>query len=177
MTEVVIGVDPGVTGALAVIEVATGAVAALERVKAVENGFGGRVKRHVDPAGTAAVIEQALAGSDVRAVCIERVGPRDRQPATTFSLGDSFGVMRALLAPYDPNPMMPLPQDWQPRNPWSKDESRALASQVFPGAAGRLGTSSAHDLADALLLAEHCRRVVTGSDYLLEGVDTSQYPV
>lgn len=174
---VVVGIDPGVTGAFAVVETEGGKLLDCKRVVSEESGFGGRVKRHVSPGATLSLLKESIGGRPVDLVCIERVGPRDKNPPVTFSLGDSFGVMRALADLITDRVILPRPQDWQPRVTWTKDHSRALAALLNPEQARALSTKGSHDLADAMLLAEHGRRVAVGSIHLLEGVDNDHFPL
>lgn len=93
---------------------------------------------------------------------IERVGARPGQGVSSmFKFGQSYGMLRGLLVgmkiPFD----QVTPQKWQKAmgcmTKGDKNVSKAKAQQLFPG------ERITHAVADALLIAEFCRRLRTGA--------------
>ena len=159
MSMVYIGIDPGLTGALAVVEVVGGSSGAeVYDLPTVAAGKG-VVKRELDPAGLARELfrVQIAAGHPDARVVLERTSAMPGQGvASMFSIGVTrgviLGVLGALGLPY---------QDVAPAT-WKrhfgligadKDMSRRLALQRFPQLAPQLARVKDHNRAEALLLA------------------------
>lgn len=95
---------------------------------------------------------------------IERVSARPGQgAASTFKFGYGYGTMRAALVSVGPTLLLePSPIVW--KRPLglkigaNKADSLALARRLFPRHEADLEKSSAHNRADALLMAEWARR-------------------
>lgn len=171
----VIGIDPGLSGALCLLE--DGALVAVRDMPVMAKGKGGGlVKNEVNPAGLAAVLREWLAGianaSEVRIV-VELVnsrptaGPpqpcpvckRDRKAlgsSSVFSMGDTGGCIRGVLA------ALGLPVEWVGPATWKrhfqlpggaaqKEVARAHAIKLFPNA--DLARKKDHNRAEAILLA------------------------
>lgn len=171
----VIGIDPGLSGALCLIE--NGVLAAVIDMPVMAKGKGsGLVKNEVNPAGLATVLREWLAGisdaSEVRVV-VELVnsrpttGPpqpcpvckRDRKAlgsSSVFSMGDTGGCIRGVLA------ALGLPVEWVSPATWKrhfqlpggaemKEVARAHAIKLYPGA--DLARKKDHNRAEAILLA------------------------
>jgi crossover junction endodeoxyribonuclease RuvC len=141
-----IGIDPGLTGAVGVLE--NGEFLAVFDMPTVSKGSGS-VKNEVDPAGLAAILR------DYHALCvIERVNAMPKQGASsTFSLGDSFGAARAVVATMGISLTYVTPAAWKKhfKLPSDKEMSRALAIRMFPSAP--LNLKKHADRAEALLMA------------------------
>lgn len=122
-----------------------------------------RVKREADPAALNAETRGALVdmSGSLEAVMIERVGSRPRQgAATTFSLGDSFGAIRAVLEALVSDPgqvQYVIPAVWKRSaglDPGAhKQESVSRACQLCPAMVEHLRRKKDHDRAEAFLLA------------------------
>ena len=85
-----------------------------------------------------------------------------------FSFGESFGFLQGLLSGRYHEPHIVTPQKWQREmgliqsgrtqgkgDSNKKNVNKALAEQLFPG------KKITHAWADALLIAEYCRRIHT----------------
>ena len=142
-----IGVDPGKSGACAVIH---------DGGQLVADWPG-------DPAGAAEVLRGWLERFEIRLAALEKVGARPGQGVSSMfafgrNLGAWEGVFAGLRIPY----VMPTPQQWQrglvmPSDGADpKDRALTVARRLFPDADLRL---KKHDgRADALLLAWWARR-------------------
>ena len=148
---ITIGVDPGLTGAIGVLQ--DGVFIAVEDMPTVLKGAGS-VKREVSPAGLIAVLRSSVPPADNVAAVIERVNAMPGQGVSSvFSLGDSFGTARAALAVARVELHYVAPATWKKHFKLSsdKEQSRALAQRLFPLAPLHL---KKHDgRAEALLLA------------------------
>lgn len=147
-----IGVDPGLSGAVAILDQAGGLVL-LEDLPTVANGSGrAKVTRRVDPAGLARLL---LPYGDRAALgVLESVSARPGQGVSSvFSLGDTFGAVRAVLACTGVSVALVSPAEWKRhyRLDGDKERSRARAVELFPGA--DLHRKADHNRAEALLLA------------------------
>jgi crossover junction endodeoxyribonuclease RuvC len=151
-----IGIDPGLTGAVGVLE--NGNYYGLYDMPTVSKGSGS-VKNEVDPAGLASIL---LEFDDARmwlglaaATCvIERVNAMPKQgSSSTFSLGDSFGCARAVVASIGIGLTYVSPVTWKKhfKLPSDKEASRALAVRLYPSAP--LNLKKHADRAEALLMA------------------------
>lgn len=145
---ITIGIDPGLDGAIGVLK--DGNYYAVLDMPVILKGTGS-VKREVDPAGLASLIREF--GYDISCV-IERVNAMPKQgSSSTFSLGDSFGCARAVIATLDIGISYVAPVTWKKhfKLPSEKEASRALAVRMYPAAP--LNLKKHVDRAEALLLA------------------------
>ena len=146
MTRLYIGIDPGVSGAIAMLD-EHGAVVKVERMPLADQDlldllFWPVVEMPLIP--RRAVLEK-VSSSPVMGV------------VSAFSFGGWYRAARMALAashtPYDEV----LPRRWQRAleclSGGDKHVTRVRAQQLFPG------IKVTHALADALLLAEYCRRL------------------
>ena len=150
-SEGVCGVDPGLDGALVVVS-AEGIVACHD-MPTLSLGS----KRRVDPAGVADI----LAG--VGPAVVERDHSMPKQGvASSFSFGESYGIILGVLAglciPYS----LVTPQRWKKEmmegQQREKDASRMVARQLWPLSAVLFKRKKDHGRADAALIGEWGRR-------------------
>lgn len=149
-----IGIDPGLSGAIAVLW-ADGNLDIMDTPTAVVKNT-----RRDYLVNDMAVLAAGLDGS-VAAIEAARGMPR-QSSATTFKQGYGCGLWQGILAardiPYD----VVDPQRWKRALglPVGADKgaSRVLASRLFPAAAGMLTRTKDDGRAEALLLAEWRRR-------------------
>ena len=157
----VIGIDPGLTGAVGVLK--HGRFVAVHDMPTIAPAGGAKVKNVVNPAGLASLLRQIIAdhpGEAVR-VALERVASMPGQGvASVFSLGDSFGAIRAVVAVLHLQTHFMPPAAWKRTMKIGSDNGacRSLAIQLFPEAP--LHRIKDHNRAEALLLAECLRREI-----------------
>lgn len=155
---VFVGVDPGVSGGIAAVDETSRPLVFLKRpenVKEVLENF-----QHI----------RSLS-ADVRGV-LERVNPgvfggfgkKDKQRmgvVSSFTFGVGYGELRAMLVAAEIPFEEVSPQKWQGalncRTGGDKNVSKAKAASLFPSV-----PKLTHAIADALLMAEYCRRVELG---------------
>jgi crossover junction endodeoxyribonuclease RuvC len=148
---ITIGIDPGLSGAIAVLR--DGQYVAVEDMPTVAKGSGS-VKSEVDPAGLIALLRRHIPADEAVAAALERVNAMPGQGSSSiFSLGDSFGCARSALAACRLELAYVTPAQWKKhfKLPADKELSRALAVRMFPGAP--LHLKKYVDRAEALLIA------------------------
>lgn len=144
-----IGVDPGMSGAIAVLD--------QER----NCGF---VKNSTTESDLSSWLRLQFSCSntyDGSFAYIERVSAMPKQGvSSTFKFGQSYGFLRGLLIAHRVPFEEVSPRKWQSAmgclSGGDKNVTKARAQQLFPQ------VKVTHAIADALLLAEYCRRVKTG---------------
>lgn len=155
MTAPVIGVDPGLSGAIAVI---AGGHYAVYDTPVIAAGRGSYVKNTVNWPEFADIVARSsqLWGTNVALVVIERVNAFPGQGVSSmFSLGMSYGGAQGVAAAFGLPARLVAPQDWKRHYKLTadKEEARALAMRLFPHA--DLGRKKDHGRAEALLIARY----------------------
>ena len=156
MTSLVIGIDPGLSGALAML--GTGGLLAVADLPVVAKGSGaGRVKNEINPAALSHLLRDWVAGhADDVLVVIERVSAMpDQGVAGVFSLGDTLGSIRGVVATRGYPVAWVTPQRWKKHYglPADKELARARAIQLYPDA--DLPRKKDHNRAEAILIARY----------------------
>lgn len=148
MGATVIGIDPGLTGAIAVIGDGRATVVDMP---VIETSRTATVKRSVDAHALAEILAP-LRGE----VWLERVNAFPGQGvASMFSLGQSFGVVLGVAAGLRLPVQLVNPADWKRHFKLDKDKAlaRALASRLYPEVS--LARVKDHGRAEALLIARY----------------------
>jgi len=147
----IVAIDPGLTGAIGFLR--DGIYVAVEDMPVVLKGAGS-VKSEVSPQGIKTLIRERLQPGEAVVAVIEKVGAMPGQGVSSvFSLGDSYGAARAVLATAGFELVQAHPATWKKYFKLTSDKelSRALATRMFPAAPLHL---KKHDgRAEALLLA------------------------
>lgn len=148
----IIGIDPGITGAIAVISQES------ETIHLIDSPFLKiRNKKKPDVAGYYKILKDFEKGTAI----IEEVHAMPGQGGVSgFNFGTSFGIWIGILAAMQIPYQFVSPQKWKRQMGvrGDKDESRAIAMQLFPDLVDELKLKKHHNRADALLLAEFLRR-------------------
>lgn len=177
--ELVIAIDPGATGAIALIDTIARRHEAVDMPIAVDNRTSARNKSKKSHAGRkkkkshagrkkkkpAALVDgRALAhmlrGIDTKqaVVVIEKVGAMPGQGVTSmFNFGNSAGVVRGVAEALDFKVVFVTPQVWKRHHGLIgtvKDASRILALKKFPKLALTLKRKRDGGRADAILIAD-----------------------
>lgn len=146
-----LAIDPGLSGAVGLLE--NGVFVAVEDMPIVAKGFGS-VKSEVNATALRALLARMAPAGEHCAAAVERVNAMPGQGVSSvFSLGDSFGVARAIAAGLGLELHYVSPVTWKKHFGLSsdKEQSRALASRLFPDAP--LNLKKHADRAEALLMA------------------------
>jgi len=148
---VILGVDPGVHGALAFFDVTAGH---LDIIDMPSIAAGTKSKRIVDEAALVSCLDDTR--PHIQHAFVERVGAMPHQGVTScFSFGQSYGVVLGVLAALRVPFTTVRPHRWKAALlvPAAKDGARARASQLMP-AFSRLWPLVKHDgRAEAALIA------------------------
>ena len=149
--KILIGVDPGITGAIAIIsgrdivvhDMPTAITGKTRKRSEILPGQLRIILDSYDPAECVCYVEQvsAMPGQGV---------------SSMFGFGTSFGIILGLMAGMRIRTEMVTPQAWKRHHGLigtDKDAARALASRLFPGAS--LARKKDTGRADALLIAAY----------------------
>lgn len=154
---IIIGIDPGATGALAFFRPDTKALQVMD-MPTLELESGGRTARRVNAAALAGILRpwsQSHCKEQVHVV-VEQVGAMPKQGVSaTFTFGRAAGVIEGVLAG------LGLAYTLVPPAVWTravgvrggKDGARARTGQLYPAAADLIQRVGDHGRADAILLA------------------------
>lgn len=149
---ITIGIDPGLTGAIGVLN--DGHFVAVEDMPIIVKG-NGKVKNEVDVSGTIRLLRQYGEPSEYISCVIERVNARPNQGVSTiFSLGDSFGCARSAVSACRFELRYVTPQVWKKHFKLTsdKEQCRAYAVKLWPDAP--LHLKKHQDRAEALLMSK-----------------------
>jgi hypothetical protein len=148
---IVLGIDPGLSGAISVLE-GDSCLCFDMPVHALSRG--GKSKREVDPHGLANLIVKWASANDH--AFVERVGAMPGQGVSSmFALGKGFGIILGVLAALAVPYTVVDPRIWKKALgvPAEKDGARARASQLMPKAAGQWPLKKHDGRAEAALIA------------------------
>lgn len=170
-----IGIDPGLTGALALLTPAGLQACAdipvmarsTRRVRGANGQMRDKVANQIDPGALLEILREWTAGADKNEVMviIEKVqampgkqgGPSSPAATSrsTFSLGLSAGLIEGVVAALKLPHELVHPATWKAyfKVPTGKDAARAMAIRLYPGAP--LGKKKDHNRAEAALLARY----------------------
>ncbi len=149
----ILGVDPGVTGAIAFYFPSNPGHVVAEDIPTAA----GEVD--VD------TLARRIAQMKLTAAIIERVGAMPKQGvSSTFKFGAAYGALRAVAAVLEIPQHLVTPSRWKAhyRLPADKEEARARALQLWPGI-GCFSRKKDHGRAEAALIARY------GADVIIAG--------
>lgn len=148
---ITIGIDPGLTGAIAILN--CGKYVNVFDMPIIAKGSG-VVKNEVDPAGLIRLLRENVLPEEDVSVALERVNAMPGQGSSSiFSLGDSFGCARSSVAACRFEMVYMTPTVWKKHFKLTSDKElcRAFAIKMFPDAP--LNLKKYTDRAEALLMA------------------------
>jgi crossover junction endodeoxyribonuclease RuvC len=146
----VLGVDPGLTGAFAIIETSLDLLLVWDMPVAL-SGTGTR--KEVVPVFVADIVRD---NQPIDVCFIERVGAMPKQGVSSvFSFGRSYGVVLGVLGALRVPVHLVPPADWKRTMKLGQDKSaaRAMAVRMFPDSAHYFQRVRDHDRAEATLIA------------------------
>jgi crossover junction endodeoxyribonuclease RuvC len=147
----IIGIDPGLNGAVAILDAKTGALIEVWSMPVVELKVGKATKRKVSPEVLAAELRPWMDGTAV----IEQVASSPQMGVTSaFGFGESYGIVRGVLAGMAIPCRTVVPAKWKKDMGLnsSKDGSRAKALQMWPAHANEFKLVKDADKAEAALI-------------------------
>lgn len=156
---IVIGIDPGLSGALAAMD--TRGLLGVEDLPVMAKAAGGgKVKQQLNPAALATILEDWARAQewarDSVLVLLERVQAMPKQGVSSmFSLGHTCGAIEGVLAAKRLPVQFVTPQAWKKHFGLSADKevARSRAISLFPQAP--LSRVKDHGRAEAILLARY----------------------
>lgn len=151
MSRVILGIDPGLGGALAFLELGRG----LRAVHDIPTLVGANGKTVLDMAG---LFDLIAGDSDVIHVALEQVGARPGQGVSSvFRFGQVFGAIEMAVAAAQLPLMRVTPSKWKGRLGLSSDKgaARSRAVEIFPSHAESFRRVKDADRAEAALIASY----------------------
>lgn len=153
-----VGIDPGVTGAIAALDGDTGVIEIFDMPTVAT---GRRRASELNLPELARIID-SISGGDNRIVraALERAQPMPKQGVVSvFTYGETYGAIRAMLASYFIPYSTVRPADWKKslEVPREKDAARARASELLPRGAAYWPLKKHHNRAEAALLALYAK--------------------
>lgn len=154
---VLLGIDPGVSGAVAAIGPAGACVADMPTLSTPSTG---RTQRKIDPRGLADLLRRMVPADQTCLVVLEDVhampGGKSGSAANT-SLMHSKGVIEGVLGVMRLDMQLVSSQRWKGLYGLKSDKTASLdtACRLYPSMAGHLKRQLDHNRAEALLLAHY----------------------
>ena len=153
---IVVGIDPGVTGAIACVD--SHGTCAVEDLPVIEMGGAGRTQRKLCGRGLAELVRRFVPAGEGCMVVLEDVHamPAGKSGgAANTSLLHSKGVIEGVLGVLRMPPQLVNSQRWKGFYGLGSDKALALekARTLYPGAQTRLARQKDHNRAEALLIA------------------------
>ncbi len=155
--QVIIGIDPGLKGGIAVLDAISGELVQLEDMPTSPDGKGKKLK--VSGSGLADILN-GYSVEQVKMAYLERVGAMPGQGVVSmFSFGRSYGAVEAAVAAFKFPLTYVTPQRWKAAAGLlraEKDASRGRVLDLYPDADVRKKKDNGR--ADAVLIARfgHC---------------------
>jgi hypothetical protein len=152
----VLGVDPGMSGALAVYCPEARRVLAMRDMPVFDLTINGKKARALDYAALAEWVHQMYSLNDIGGACIEEVHTMPKQGAVTQGrMMEAYGAVRAVVASIQVPVVMARPVHWKRVMGCSsdKDSSRQQATLLLPSDAYLWTRKGDHGRAEATLLA------------------------
>lgn len=143
---VVIGIDPGIAGAIAALDAATGHLLWVEDMPAL------------DKVVNAAALADLLRGEVIRLAAVEAVHAMPRQGvSSSFNFGRSLGVVIGVLGTLQAPITHPTPAAWKKAAGVTADKasSRRRATDLWPSHATAFKRVKDDGRAEAALIARH----------------------
>ena len=148
----VIGIDPGISGAIAVFR--DGKLESVVDMPTVEIASGKTIKRHISAATLRNILELDM--YQFSHVVIEKVGAMPGQGVTSmFNFGRSAGIIEGVVVGLKMPHTYVTPQTWTKAvgRAAGKDASRMRAMELFPAKADLFKRAKDDGRADACLIA------------------------
>lgn len=151
----VVGIDPGITGAIATLGHKK-ELLGLDDMPVMQRGGTTKVKNQVNATELCAILHEHLKHHDKNEilVIIELMSAMPKQGvSTTFSLGHTAGTIEAVVAAKGYSHRLVSPRTWKKAMNITADKamSRSMAQRLFPDADLKL--MKHHNRAEAILLA------------------------
>lgn len=147
-----LGIDPGVSGAIAIFE--SDRLITVLDMPVVETQAGKKKKRRISPEMLVAELEQYV--PFITKAYMENVHAMPGQGVSSmFTFGEASGLVRGVMAGFKVPTQLVSPASWKRGLSLAsgKDASRAMAAQLWPHAAGFFTRQRDDGRAEAALIA------------------------
>ena len=152
---IIIGIDPGINGAISVIENKK----ILEVYDTPTMIDGKKNKRQINGAQVSNIIKERLSSEKDVVVVVEQVNAMPGQGVTSmFNFGQSFGVIKGICAALSLPIYFVRPTKWKKHFnliKTNKEAGRTKAIEVYPEISGKLSRKKDSNKADAILIARY----------------------
>ena len=151
----IIGIDPGLSGAIAILE--NNKVLNLFDIPVMSEGK--KNKRQLNSAHLVNLIRENINSNEEIAVVVEQVNAMPGQGVTSmFNFGQTFGAIKGICASLNLPIFYVRPAKWKKHFDLinaSKDASRTKAIEMYPSISDRLRKKKDVNKADAILIARY----------------------
>ena len=149
----IIGIDPGLSGAIAVLE--DNKVLGIYDMPVMSEGK--KSKRQLNSAQLVSIIKQHTSNNDELAIVVEQVNAMPGQGVTSmFNFGQTFGAIKGVCAALELPIFFVRPTKWKKYFELlnsSKDASRTKTIEMYPSLSNQLSKKKDVNKSDAILIA------------------------
>ena len=149
----VIGIDPGLSGAIAILE--DNKVVGIYDMPVMAEGK--KNKRQLNSAQLVNIIKNNIRSDDEIAVVVEQVNAMPGQGVTSmFNFGQTFGAIKGVCAALNLSIFFVRPSKWKKHFELinsSKDSSRTKVIEMYPSLSSQLSKKKDVNKSDAILIA------------------------
>ena len=149
----IIGIDPGLSGGIAVLE--NNRVLSIFDMPVMSEGK--KNKRQLNSAQLVTLIKENIKSSEDVAVIVEQVNAMPGQGVTSmFNFGQTFGAIKGVCAALGLPIFFVRPSKWKKHFELinsSKDSSRTKAIEMYPAFSNQLAKKKDVNKSDAILIA------------------------
>ena len=150
----IIGIDPGLSGAIAVLE--DNKVLGIYDMPVMTEGK--KSKRQLNSAQLVSIIKQNVSNNDELAIVVEQVNAMPGQGVTSmFNFGQTFGAIKGVCAALNLPIFFVRPSKWKKYFELinsSKDSSRTKVIEMYPTLSIQLSKKRDVNKSDAVLIAK-----------------------
>lgn len=150
---IIIGIDPGLSGGIAVLD--NNKVLDLFDMPVMADGK--KNKKQLNSALLAKLIKESTSNTSESAVIVEQVNAMPGQGVTSmFNFGQTFGAIKGICATLELPIFFVRPSKWKKHFELinsSKDASRTKAIEMYPHLAEKLSKKKDVNKSDAILIA------------------------
>ena len=151
----IIGIDPGLSGAIAVLE--DNKVLGIYDMPVMADGK--KSKRQLNSAQLVNIIKQNVSNNDELAIIVEQVNAMPGQGVTSmFNFGQTFGAIKGVCAALGLPIFFVRPSKWKKYFELinsSKDASRTKVIEMYPSFSKQLAKKKDVNKSDAILIARY----------------------
>ena len=154
---IIIGIDPGLSGAIAILK--NDKVIKLIEMPVMAEGK--KNKRQLNNAQLANILREIIKNHEEISVVVEQVNAMPGQGVTSmFNFGQTFGSIKGICAALNLPIYYVRPAKWKKHFELinsSKDASRTKVIEMYPSISDRLSKKKDVNKADAILIARYFR--------------------